>query len=154
MTTNNSFSIRPLEPFDAPAIAGFMRSQPPEYLRFFYAFGKDESEISRMLSTVKTDVYAGVFWQENLAGIFMLRGWDEGYEIPSFGVLIAEKYRGKAMLTLTVDAAKMICKLSGISRIMAKHHPDNTPLRHISRMGFYQTGIEESTGNMIFHVDF
>ena len=91
---NNSFAVRPLKTSDANIVAAFMRSQSAEYLRFFYAFGADETAIAEILAAVENDVYAGVFWQNNLAGIYMLRGWDEGYEIPAFGVLIDEKFRG------------------------------------------------------------
>jgi RimJ/RimL family protein N-acetyltransferase len=154
MPLNKSLSIRSLEPPDAAVISTFLRSQSPEYLRFFYAFGSDESEIAEILSASEMDIYSGVFWQAPLVGIFFLRGWDAGYEIPSFGVLIDEKYRGKAFLSLTVDAAKLICRLSGINRFMVKIHPDNIALRNVHRMGFYQTGVEESTGNVIFHLDF
>ncbi len=154
MSLNKSLAIRPLESTDVAAISAFMRSQSPEYLRFFYAFGSDESAIAEILSALEKDIYSGVFWQDKLVGIFMLRGWDAGYEIPSFGVLIDEKHRGNAFLSLTVDAAKLICRLSGLRQFMVKIHPDNIALRNVHRMGFYQTGVEESTGNVIFHLDF
>ncbi|CAN5711750.1 hypothetical protein BH20ACI4_BH20ACI4_26730 [soil metagenome] len=154
MSLNKSFLIRPLERQDAATVSSFLRSQTAEYLRFFYAFGSDENAVAEILSNNKKDVYSGVFWQDNLAGIFFLRGWDAGFEIPSFGVLIDEKYRGKAFLSLTVDTAKLICKMSGVNQYMVKIHPDNTALRNVHRMGFYKTGVEESTGNVIFHLDF
>lgn len=153
MSLNKSFSIRPLEPTDAAAISAFMRSQSAEYLRFFYAFGADESAIAEMLSAAETDVYSGVFWQGNLAGIFMLRGWDAGYDVPSFGVLIDEKCRGGAFMRLTLDVAKLICRLSGAKRLMAKIHPDNVSPRGARRLGLHQTGVEESTGNIIYHLE-
>lgn len=153
MSSNKSFIIRPLEPADAAIISNFMSSQPPEYLRFFYAFGADESAVAEILSTNKNDVYAGVFWQENLAGVFFLRGWDAGYEIPSFGVLIDEKYRGGAFMRLTLDAAKLISRLSGAKQLMAKIHPDNVSPRGASRLGLRQTGVEEKTGNIIYHLE-
>jgi hypothetical protein len=154
MSINKSFVIRSLEPKDADIISAFMKSQSPEYLNFFYAFGSDESEITEMLSAAKLDAFYGVFWQEKMVGIFMLRGWDAGFEIPSFGVLIDEKHRGYSFLSLTVDAAKLICRLSGIRQYMVKIHPDNVPLKNVHRMGFYTTGVEESTGNVTFHLDF
>ncbi len=153
MSLNKSFSIRPLEATDAAAISAFVRSQSPEYLRFFYAFDSDESAIVEMLSASEMDVYSGVFWQANLAGVFMLRGWDAGYEVPSFGVLIAQEYRGGAFMRLTLDAAKLICRLSGTKRLLAKIHPENVSPRGARRLGFYQTGVEESTGNIIYHLE-
>lgn len=149
-----SLTIRALEASDAAPLADFMRLQPPEYTKFFYAFGAGEAEIATILEACRADIYSGVFWQENLVGVFMLRGWDAGFEIPSFGVLIDEKYRGKSFLNLTVDAAKLICRLSGVNQYMVKIHPDNVTLKNVHRMGFYQTGVEESTGNIIYHLDF
>ena len=151
---DKSLTIQQLKLADVAAVAEFMRLQSPEYLNFFYAFGLEESAIAEMLESAEKDVYSGVFWRGELVGIFFLRGWDAGYEMPSFGVIIDENYRGRAFLNLTVDAAKLICKLSGINRYMVKIHPHNTPLANVQRMGFYQVGVEESTGNVIFHLDF
>jgi len=153
MSPNKSLLIRPLEPADAAAIGAFMRLQPPEYLRFFYAFGSDESAISEMLSAAERDVYSGVFWQDNLVGVFFLRGLDAGYELPSLGVLVEEKYRGKGILSLMIDSAKLIVRLSGAKRIIAKSHPDNAGLKNLIRMGFREIGVEESTGNTIWHLE-
>ncbi len=153
MSTSNAFSIRPLETTDAAAAAAFMRAQSPEYLRFFYAFGSDELAIAETLAKCEMDIYSGVFWQTNLVGVFMLRGWDDGYEVPSFGVLIDEKYRGGAFMRLTLDTAKLICRLSGAKRLMAKIHPDNVSPRGARRLGLHQTGFEESTGNIIYHLE-
>lgn len=153
MPNSRFFSIRPLSPADAGLVAAFMRSQSPDYLRFFYAFGADEWAIAAILSASELDIYSGLFWREDLAGVFMLRGWDEGYDVPSFGVLIDEKYRGGAFMRLALDTAKLICRLSGAKRLMAKIHPENVSPRGARRLGLIQTGIEESTGNVIYHLE-
>lgn len=150
---NKSFSIRPLEASDAAAVSVLMRSQPPEYLRFFYAFSRDETALAATFAAAEKDVYSGVFWQTELIGVFMLRGWDAGYEVPSFGVLIGDKYRGGAFMRLTLDTAKLICRLSGAKRLMAKIHPENMSPRAARRLGLQQTGLEESTGNVIYHLE-
>ena len=99
-------AIRSLRVEDSAALSLLLRSQPPNYARFFYAFSFEEDAISKLLSERQRDFYAGVFWQGELAGFFMLRGWDAGYEVPSFGVLIDEKHRGGAFMRLSLDAAK------------------------------------------------
>ncbi len=153
MSISRTFAIRPLGPADASMIAAFMRSQSPEYLRFFYAFSADESAIAAILSASKMDIYSGVFWKEELAGVYMLRGWDDGYDVPAFGVLIDEKYRGGAFMRLALDTAKLICRLSGAKRLMAKIHPENVSPRGARRLGLIQTDVEESTGNIIYHLE-
>lgn len=153
MSSSKRFSIRPLDHADAAAISVFMRAQSLDYMRFFTAFDSDESVIAEMLKRCKIDVYSGVFWQDNLIGMFMLRGWDAGYEVPSFGVLIDQKYRGGAFMRLTLETAKLICRLSGAKQLMAKIHPDNVSPKGARRLGLHQTGIEESTGNIIYHLE-
>ncbi len=153
MALNKSLLIRQLEPPDAGILSNFMRSQSPEYLRFFYAFDADESALSELLSAAEKDVYSGVFWQSDLVGVFFLRGLDAGYELPSLGVLVDNKYRGKSILPLMIDSAKMIVRLSGAGRIIAKSHSDNAGLKNLVAMGFRKIGVEESTGNTIWHLD-
>lgn len=145
--------MQSLGPDDGMAVADLLRDQDSEYLRFFYAFPPDAEAISTILSTAKLDVYSGIFWRGRLAAVFMLRGWDGGYEVPSFGVLVDEKYRGGAFMRLALDSAKLICRLSGAKRMMAKIHPDNVSPRGARRLGLRQTGIEEATGNIIYHME-
>jgi hypothetical protein len=147
------FTIRPLVAEDAEIVSELLRAQPPEYTRFFYAFGSGEDEIARILEGRKRDVYSGMFWRGELAGFFMLRGWDAGYEVPSFGVLVDVKHRGRAFMRISLDVAKLICRLSGAPRLMAKIHPDNVSPRGARRLGLVQTGVEAETGNVIYHIE-
>lgn len=152
-TDEMDFTIRPLRGEDAGAVSAMLRAQPPEYARFFYAFGSGEEEIARILAGRKRDVYSGMFWRGELAAVFMLRGWDAGYEVPSFGVLVDVKHRGRAFMRISLDVAKLICRLSGAPRLMAKIHPDNVSPRGARRLGLIQTGVEETSGNVIYHIE-
>lgn len=147
------FTLRALRVEDAPLVSGLLRAQPPDYSRFFYAFGSGEEEIARLLAARERDVYSGIFWRGELAAVFMLRGWDAGYEVPSFGVLVDVKHRGRAFMRISLDVAKLICRLSGVKRLMAKIHPDNVSPRGARRLGFVQTGVEEETGNVVYHME-
>ncbi|HEX7318044.1 MAG TPA: hypothetical protein VF297_29335 [Pyrinomonadaceae bacterium] len=147
------FTIRELRAGDARAVSGLLRAQPPAYARFFYAFGSDEEEIARILAARDKDVYSGIFWRGELAAVFMLRGWDAGYEVPSFGVLVDVKHRGRSFMRIALDVSKLICRLSGATRLMAKIHPDNVSPRGARRLGLVQTGVEAETGNVVYHME-
>ena len=147
------FTIRPLGVEDAESVSGLLRAQPPEYARFFYAFGAGEGEISRILAARERDVYSGIFWRGELAAVFMLRGWDAGYDVPSFGVLVDVRHRGRAFMRISLDVAKLVCRLSGATRLMAKIHPDNVSPRGARRLGFVQTGVEAESGNVVYHME-
>ena len=152
-TGQADFTIRALRAGDAAAVSGLLRAQPPEYARFFYAFGSGEEEIARVLAARERDVYSGMFWRGELAAVFMLRGWDAGYEVPSFGVLVDVTRRGRAFMRIALDVAKLTCRLSGATRLMAKIHPENVSPRGARRLGFVQTGVEAETGNIVYHME-
>lgn len=149
----NDFAIRELRVEDAVAVSQLLRAQPPEYVRFFYAFGFDEEEIARVLAAHTKDIYSGMFWRGELAAFFMLRGWDAGYEVPSFGVVVDVRHRGLAFMRIALDVAKLISRLAGAPRLMAKIHPDNVSPRGARRLGLVQTGFEAETGNVVYHID-
>jgi len=146
-------TIRPLCIDDAGTVSAMLLAQPPEYARFFYAFDFSEDQIASILAKKKKDVYSGMYWRGELVGIFMLRGWDDGYDVPSFGVFVAEKYRGGAFMRISLDVAKMICRLSGAKRLMATIHPDNVSPRGAVRLGFVDTGKKTEAGNHVYEMD-
>lgn len=154
MMTNGPLTIRPLLPEDAPQLSAMLRTQPADYSRFFYPFSFDEAAIAGRLSACVRDVYMGVYHQADLVGLFMLRGWDEGYEVPAFGILIDGRYRGYGLEMMSLETAKIICKLRGAPRMMLKMHPDNFSSRGVARkIGFRPTGVEPKSGNIIYHCE-
>ena len=147
------FNVRPLGVEDAAALATLLRSQRPEYARFFNAFAFDADGIARMLAGRGKDVYMGLLIQGELAAFFMIRGWNEGYDVPALGSFVAEKYRGRGLMQLTVEMMKVICRLRGASRVMYKSHPDNAPAQKAAAMGFTQGGVDPATGNLVYYCD-
>jgi RimJ/RimL family protein N-acetyltransferase len=151
---NNSLAIRPLTPDDADALSTLLRSQTPGYARFFRPFDFDRDTITSVLASHNQDVMMGLYWQDELVGFFMLRGWNEGYDVPAFGILIDEKYRGCGLEMISLETAKIICKLRGSSRLMIKMHPDNISAKGVLRKtGFIRSGVESESGNLIYHFD-
>jgi len=150
----NHLTIRSLEPADARELSAMLRTQRSEYARFFHPFNFDESTISTILAERERDVYTGVFLREQLVVFFMLRGWNEGFEVPAFGILIDENHRGCGLEMMSLEAAKTICKLRGASRMMLKMHPENISAKGVARkIGFTYTGEEPESGNLIYHCE-
>ena len=145
--------IRPLCIEDAGTLSAMLLAQRAEYSRFFSAFDFNEDAIIDVLTRKIKDVYSGMFWRGELVGIFMLRGWDDGYDVPSFGVFVAETYRGGAFMKISLDVAKLICRLSGAERLMATIHPDNISPRGAVRLGFVDTGKKTEAGNIVYQMD-
>lgn len=153
LACDTDLTIRPLAAADAGSISGMLLAQRAEYARFFFAFEFNEAQIAEILARRKRDVYSGLFWQGELVGLFMLRGWDEGYDVPSFGVFVAEKYRGGAFMRISLNLAKLICRLSGSRRLRATIHPDNISPRGAVKLGFVESGKTTDAGNIVYHMD-
>lgn len=152
--SENNLTIRALRHEDAPLLSAMLMGQPPRYARFFYPFDFDVAAIAELLRNYEQDVYAGMIWDDKLVGFFMLRGWDAGFEVPAYGLIIDRDYRGYGLEMLSLEAAKVICNLHGAARIMLKMHPDNFSAKGIARkIGFVQAGVEADTGNVIYHFD-
>lgn len=148
---NTHLVVRPLEPQDAGAVTNFLTAQPEDYVRFFYALRAEEAEIASLLAAAERDYFGGVFWAGDLICIFMLRGWDEGYEIPSFGLVVSATRQGREVLSVALESAKLIARLAGCDRMMCKVHPDNqAATRGALKNGFAPDREEAGSGNVIY----
>lgn len=151
---NAMLTIRALGIDEADSLSSFLRSQTSEYARFFHPFNFDSDSIRDVLARPNQDVMMGLYWQDRMVGFFMLRGWNEGYDVPAFGILIDEEHRGCGLEMLSLETAKIICKLRGASRLMIKMHPDNISAKGVARKtGFVQSGVEAESGNLIYHFE-
>ena len=147
-------TVRPLEAEDGPALAAMLRSQPADYMRYFTPFNFDEATTTALLSNRRQDVYVGMYWDRQLVGFFMLRGWDEGYDVPAYGVVIDRNFRGYGLARLSVEMSKTICRLRRTRRMMLKVHPGNRVAKRIyEEAGFVQTGIDVRNNNLVYHYD-
>ncbi len=131
-----------------------LSSQTSAYMRFFTPFRFDEEALLSMLGGKNQDVFMGIYWQDRLVGFFMLRGWDEGYEVPSYGVVIDERYSGYGLTRLSLRIAKSICRLRRVPRIMLKVHPDNLTAKTLfEEAHFVHTGVDAESGKLVYHFD-
>lgn len=148
------FKIIPLKTEDAPRLSAMLRAQTPAYVRFFTPFSFAQDAIADILAQQQRDIFMGIYWQEDLAGFFMLRGWDEGYEAPSYGVLIDERYSGYGLTRLSLKMVKTICKLRRSPRIMLKVHPENIAAKTLfEEARFIQTGVDAASGYLVYHFE-
>jgi len=149
-----SLTIRPLELSDAAELSSMLTSQPPEYMRYFVPFAFDQATLSHLLRERVHDVYLGIYWEGKVVALCMLRGWDDGYEVPAYGVVVAERYRRKGLGALTLEVAKTLCRLRDARQLMLKVHPDNVTARGLyERAGFRQIGVDPLNSNLIMQCD-
>lgn len=145
-----SIKILPLS--DAENLSNLLSASDNNYSQHFIPFAFDLNTINKILDKLTDDKFFGVYVDEILVGFYMLRGFDEGYEIPSYGVWISEKYSGLGLSKLTLQHAITFCKANNIKKIMLKVHPDNTIAKNIyEKFGFIENGVDEKNSNLIYY---
>lgn len=150
---DETLTVRRLSAADALTLSALLAAQSDEYMRYFVPFAFDEATVGAMLAKARRDLYMGLHWGDELAGFFMLRGWDDGYAVPAYGVTIAEAHRGHGLARLTLELARTICRRRGAERIMLKVHPDNVVAKGLyERAGYVRTGRDERNGNDVYHL--
>ena len=132
-------SFRTLKGIDSELISQLLLNSPKEYTKYFRPFDFNPSSIQLVLEKAVKDQFFGVeFKSENypkseLIGFYMLRGLDEGYTEPMYGVFVSHKYSGKGIARLTITHAESFCKFHGYKQILLKVFPENIRAQKIYR---------------------
>jgi RimJ/RimL family protein N-acetyltransferase len=78
----------------------------------------------------------------------MLRGWEEGYDIPTVGIYILPVFRGKGLSARVLESLALEARQRRASKVMAKVYRDNLPsLRAFCRAGY---SIEREEENIAY----
>lgn len=85
------------------------------------------SYIGLLQEIIKRDKDYYVFFMDidNIASYGMLRGWSEGYDIPSLGIMTDVNYRGEGISKLMMDHLHEIAKQKNCERIRLKVYKEN-----------------------------
>lgn len=149
----DSLEIKELMTEHASIFSKRLTEESEEYLKHFIPFAEySEAYLNKILSEKRLDKYFGLFLNKELVGFYMLRGFDKGHEIPSYGVWISSKYANMGLSTLTLYHAFSFCKINKIKTLMLKVHPENITAKNLyEKHGFKQTGIDERIKHLIYH---
>jgi GNAT superfamily N-acetyltransferase len=146
--------IRSLHSIHASDIYSLIANSDPNYYRYFTAFEANLEVIEGFLARARRDQYLGFFIRDVLVGFFMLRGLDEGYKVPSYGVFISENYQSFGLARLSLIYTFSFCKMNHIEKLMLKVHPLNVYALKIYReFGFVENQIDPSNNNLVFYKD-
>lgn len=113
MDGENNLIFREIQSSDCALLeAFFVQNNVPEVTNTFTAFPMNEESARFITQWSHKDKYYLLFSDGQAVGVSMLRGFDEGYSIPSFGVLIDHRFQnqgfGKKLLEQTVEQARLM----------------------------------------------
>ena len=115
--------------------------------RRFHPHPFTEAEADRRCRYEGQDEYYAVRQADRIVGYGMLRGWDEGYSVPSLGVLVRADARGQGIGKLLMEHLHRVARLRGASRVRLKVYADNLVARRMyERLGYV---FEASEGDQL-----
>lgn len=86
-------------------------------LNFFYPHPFDINTVSSILLKKKEDQYKIIIHEDKIIGYGLLRGWDEGYDIPSLGIMIDRNHRGIGLSKMFMSFLESVSKIKGAKKI-------------------------------------
>lgn len=98
------------------------------------------------------DLYYVLVDGEHVLAYAMLRGWDEGYTVPSLGIAVHPDERGKGLGMLLMRFLHAAAARRGAARIRLKVYPGNTAARRMYETLGYVFRSEEA-GQLVGHLD-
>lgn len=105
--------------------AFFCRNARSEITDSFTAFPLDEAQADRLATYRGRDKYFLFCEAGTPVGFWMLRGWDEGYDVPSFGVFVDYEHQGKGLGREMVREAMRTAAEMGSLAVRLTVYPSN-----------------------------
>jgi RimJ/RimL family protein N-acetyltransferase len=131
-------SVRRLVPSDAQALAELfagIATDPAAALFHPHPFTMEKAH--EIANWSRQDIYLGLFMNGALQGYGMLRGWDEGYDVPSLGIYLGPGTRGVGLARVFMQELHDWARKAGARRVRLKVYPDNTRALAVYRaMGY------------------
>ena len=119
----------------------FLANAVPEVTRHFHPFPLDAATARRLTSYAGRDRYYVGDLDGSIVALSMLRGWDGGYAVPSFGVLVDRAFTGRGIGTrLTLFTIEEARRLACPSVRLSVYETNNVAHRIYRDLGF----VEES----------
>ncbi|MDL2307901.1 GNAT family N-acetyltransferase [Desulfovibrio sp. OttesenSCG-928-C06] len=112
--------------------------------KLFVAREFDRDTAKKLCLGSGRDYYAIAMCGTQPAGYVMLRGWDEGYSVPTAGIYILPDWRGKRLAPEMLKMLTIEARQRGAGRIMAKVYASNQPsLSSFARAGYVKEREED-----------
>lgn len=123
---NDALAIVSLQSSHAAALAElFDRIAADEASHFFHPHPFDAVTAQELCTRPRRDLYFAVDDGARFVAYGMLRGFDEGFAIPSLGIYVAPEWRGRGAARALMEHLHAAARDAGAPSIRLKVYPDN-----------------------------
>lgn len=135
-------------------IANFFRSMEESGdVKFFHPHPMTEEEAIKRYTYDGKDLYYIATNGETVLAYGMLRGWDEGYTIPSLGIFVDRSVRGTGLAKAFMHFLHAAAKAKGAEKVRLKVFPDNLPAVGLYKSLGYEFQEEREAGQLVGFFD-
>lgn len=107
---------------------------------FFHPHAADEVSLRAVARDAGDDLFYLFVRGRDVLGYGLLRGWNEGYEIPSLGIAVHPSMRGTGLGRLIMEFLEAMAGMRGAPSIRLRVHKDNAIARDMyARRGYRLT---------------
>jgi len=103
-----------------------------------------EDVITDLIKHVHKDVYCVLVEGRQILGYGMLRGWDEGFEIPSLGIAIHPAARGNGLGKVLMQILHVCAMRKGAATVRLRVKSENTRAANLYQHLGYEFRSEEA----------
>lgn len=115
-----------------------------------HPFSRDQA--AQLVAYTGRDVYAVLVEAGRFVAYGLLRGWDEGYEVPSLGIAVRCDARGRGLGRVMMAWLADEARRRGAAQIRLRVHPDNNAARRLyESTGYRYAGTER--GELVMLAD-
>jgi ribosomal-protein-alanine N-acetyltransferase len=114
--------------------------------KFFHPHPLTRSEAGRIASFSGRDKYFVAICEQIVVGYGMLRGWDEGFTVPSLGIAIHADFRGTGLGRKLMHFLHQEAFDAGATEIRLTVERENTAISFYQRFGYE---FNEGLGNSL-----
>lgn len=100
-----------------------------EDIKLFHPHKFDNFYASYLCKGNIKDLHYLVIYKSKVIGYGLLRGWDEGFDIPFLGIYISKDYRGKGIGKMLMLFLHTAAKMRDVKEIRLKVYKDNLPAK-------------------------
>lgn len=120
----------------------------------FHPHAFDDETAHWIANYAGRDLYYGArcAGDQGLIGYGMLRGWDAGHTVPSLGIIIGQKARGRGLSKPLMSFLHAAARGRGCAKIRLKVYRDNIAAMELYKHLGYVFGSEED-GQLVGIVD-
>jgi glycosyltransferase involved in cell wall biosynthesis len=121
--------------------------------KFFHPHPLTAEEAAARANHKGKDVYAIVCDGARAVGYGMLRGWDEGYDIPSFGIAVDPAAQGQGYGRKLMEFLHEVARQRGAKKVRLKVYPDNERAVNLYRELGHQFEPTLENGQLVGYLD-